>query len=192
MKMQIPKLALLIGLFLGGLACAQKMGGLEVGAVVPNFQLTNQDAKSTNLKDYRGKVVILSFLFTQCPDPSKCPMLSAKLSKLQEFLGQMDDVRSRVQLVSITLDPKHDTPEVLKAYAQGHQASNWTFLTGQNGDILKVAGLFGEIYYDEKGTIVHNTRTSLIDPQQRLRRVFTDNDWKMSGMAGTIRQLLEE
>ena len=190
--MRLFKLALVTGLFLGGLALAQKMGGLEIGAAVPNFQLVNQDGKSTSFKDYRGKVVIVSFLFTQCPDPSKCPMLSAKLSKLQEFIGQMDDVRSRVQLVSITLDPKHDTPEVLKAYAQGHQAANWTFLTGPNGEILKVAGLFGEIYYDDKGTIVHNTRTSLIDPQQRLRRVFTDNDWKMSEMAGTIRQLLED
>lgn len=182
----------LSGLFLFSVAFAQKAGGLEIGATVPNFQLTNQDDKATNFSDYRGKVVVVSFLFTQCPDPSKCPMLSSKLSKLQDLIQQMDEARNRVQLVSITLDPKHDTPEVLKAYAQGRKASNWTFLTGKSGDILKVAGLFGEMYYDENNTVIHNTRTSIVDSQQHLRRVFTDNDWKMSEMAGTIRQLLAE
>ncbi|MBX3172391.1 MAG: SCO family protein [Candidatus Eremiobacteraeota bacterium] len=184
-------LALSLGLLCFGRAPAQKMGGLEIGAAVPNFQLTNQDGATTRFTDYRGKVVIVSFLFTRCPDPSKCPMLSAKLGKVQELIGQMEEARHRVQILSITLDPKNDTPEVLKGYAQGHHADNWTFLTGKSNDILKVAGLFGEIYYDEKGTVVHNTRTSMIDPRGRLRRVFTDNDWKMSEMTGAIRQLLD-
>ena len=177
-----------------GAAIAQKMGGLEIGATVPNFQLTNQDGKATKLTDFRGKVVLVSFLFTQCPDPSKCPMLSAKLNKLQDLISQIDEAQNRVQLISITLDPKHDTPEVLKAYAQGHEhaASNWTFLTGKSMDILKVAGLFGELYYDEKGTVVHNTRTALLDKEQHLSRMFTDNDWKLSEMAMAIRQLLEK
>lgn len=190
--MKINKLlALSLGLLCFGVALAQNMGGLEIGAAVPNFQLTNQDGATTKFTDYRGKVVVVSFLFTRCPDPSKCPMLSAKLGKVQELVGQMEEARNRVQILSITLDPKNDTPEVLKGYAQGHQANNWTFLTGKSNDILKVAGLFGEIYYDEKGTVVHNTRTSLVDRQGRLRRVFTDNDWKMSEMAGAIRQLLD-
>ncbi|MBS2039256.1 SCO family protein [bacterium] len=166
-------------------------GELQIDAGVPNFQLTNQNGKATSLSDYKGKVVVVSFLFTQCPDPSKCPMLAAKMTKLQQLLNQMDEAQNKVQLISITLDPKHDTPEVLKGYAQLHQAKdNWTFLTGNSNDINKIASLFGEIYYDEKGTVVHNTRTSVIDPQQRLRRVFTDNDWKMSEMAATIRQYL--
>ncbi|MBN9418798.1 MAG: SCO family protein [Candidatus Eremiobacteraeota bacterium] len=183
------KKILALGLLCFGIAVAEKMGGLDIGAAVPNFQLTNQDNQATQFKAFRGKVVVLSFLFTQCPDPSKCPMLSAKLSKLQELTAQMEG--NRVELVSITLDPKNDTPEVLKAYAQGHKAKNWTFLTGKPNDILKVAGLFGEMYYDERGTVVHNTRTSIIDTQGKLRRVFTDNDWKMTEMAGAIRQLLD-
>lgn len=174
------------------LAMLLLFGELQMDAAVPDFQLTNQNGKATSLSDYKGKVVIVSFLFTQCPDPSKCPMLAGKLTKLGQLLNQMEDAQNRVQLLSITLDPKHDTPEVLKNYAQLHQAGpNWTFLTGQNSEINKIGGLFGEIYYDEKGTVVHNTRTSLIDPQQRLRRVFTNNDWKMSEMAGAIRQLLD-
>lgn len=61
---------------------------------MPNFRLTNQDGAPTQFRSFRGKVVVLSFLFTRCPDPSKCPMLSAKLGKLQELVQQMDEARN--------------------------------------------------------------------------------------------------
>lgn len=170
---------------------AQTAGGLEIGQAVPNFSLVNQNGHRMQLDDYKGKVVVVTFLFTRCPDPSKCPLLASKLEKLQDLTNKMEETRNRVQLVSISLDPKYDSPEVLKRYAQLHHARNWDFLTGKSRDVLKVASLFGEMYFDEKGSVVHNTRTCLLSPDLRLRKVFTDNQWKMSEMAGTIRELLK-
>jgi len=183
---------LLIFASLALIGLADRLGGLQIGTKVPDFQLTSQDNKPTRLSDFRGKVVLVSFLFTQCPDPSKCPMLAGKLDKLQELIEQIEEAKDKVQLISITLDPKNDTPERLKAYAQGreHASSNWTFLTGKGSDILKVASLFGEMYFDDKGTVVHNTRTVLIDTHLRVNQIYTNNDWKPGELAIRIRDLL--
>lgn len=174
-------------------AWAQPTGStLKVGQKVPNFSLTDQNSKTVKLSDFKGKVVLITFLYTQCPYPDKCPMLAEKLSKTRDLLDQVEGAKNQVQMLSITLDPKRDTPENLKKYAQGYDqsATNWSFLTGKANDVAKVASLFGVIYYTEKGIIEHNMRTAVLDGEQRLRKLFTGNEWKPGEVAASVRDLI--
>jgi protein SCO1/2 len=158
---------------------------------VPNFTLTNQNNKAVSLYDFKGKVVLITFLYTQCPYPDKCPMLAEKLGKTADLIDQIEGAKDKVQVISITLDPKRDTPESLKKYAQGHDASeNWTFLTGKAKDVSKVASFFDVIYYTEKGVIEHNMRTIILDRDLKLVKVYKNNDWKPGELAAAIRDLV--
>lgn len=180
---------LLLLVMLTGLVVAQS--GLKVGQRVPDFQLINQNARAVKLSDFRGKVVLVTFLYTQCPFPDKCPMLAAKLDKTRDLMDQVEGAQGKFQVISITLDPKRDTPENLKKYAQGHDnAPNWSFLTGKATDVAKVASLFGVIYYTEKGVIEHNMRTAVIDQNGKLVKLYTGNDWKPGEVAASVRDLV--
>ena len=167
---------------------------LKVGQKVPDFSLTDQNAKKVALSDFKGKVVLVTFLYTQCPYPEKCPMLAQKLGKTRDLLDQVESAKGQFQVISITLDPKRDTPETLKKYAQGQDenADNWTFMTGKASDVNKVASLFGVIYYTEKGVIDHNMRTAVIDRKGKLSKLFTGNDWKPGEVAALVRDLAGE
>lgn len=181
---------LLIFLSLTVLALAD----LKIGQKVPDFTLTNQHSQQVSLSNFKGKVVLVTFLYTQCPYPEKCPMLAQKLNKLRELLDQVESAKGQFQVLSITLDPKRDTPEALKKYAQGQDenATNWTFLTGKPGEINKIASMFGVIYYTDKGVIDHNIRTAVLDRNGRLNRLFTGNDWKPGEAAALVRDLVNQ
>lgn len=167
---------------------------LRIGQKVPDFSLTDQNAKKVALSDFKGKVVLVTFLYTQCPYPEKCPMLAQKLGKTRDLLDQVESAKGQFQVISITLDPKRDTPEALKKYAQGQDenATNWTFMTGKASEVNKVASLFGVIYYTEKGVIDHNMRTAVIDRKGKLSKLFTGNDWKPGEIAALVRDLASE
>lgn len=170
---------------------AAKDGVLELGSQVPNFQLVNQQGQTVTLADFKGKGIVVSFLYTRCPYPDKCPMIGRKLdalSQLSSKIGRDNDL----QILAVTLDPTHDKPEVLKAYARGFDKDhkNWSFLTGSESDIARVAGAFGVIYWEEKGVIEHNLRTVFIDSAGKLRIVKKGSDWKAGEFAAEIKPFL--
>lgn len=119
-------------------------------------------------------------------------MVGKKLKNLAE-LGQKIGESESLQILAITLDPAHDKPEVLKAYAQGfdEKHSNWSFLTGSEEDIAKVAGAFGVLFWEENGVIEHNMRTAFIDPQGKLRVVKSGSDWKAGEFAAQIQPFMK-
>ena len=134
----------------------------------PEFTLTDQDGRRVALKELRGKVLAVTFIFASCADT--CPLLTAKLAAVQDRLGAAfgPDVR----FVSITVDPERDTPEVLKRYAQAHRANSagWSFLTGTPAEIRRIAGRYGVIYKKTaSGDVDHTFLTSLIDRGGTLR-----------------------
>lgn len=134
----------------------------------PEFALTNQDGKRIALKDLRGKVLAITFIFASCTDT--CPLLTAKMAGLQDRLGA--DFGPQVFFISITVDPERDTPQVLKRYADAHRVNpgGWAFLTGTPEEIRDVAGRYG-IFYKKTpgGDIEHTFLTSLVDPGGTLR-----------------------
>ena len=113
----------------------------------------------------------------------------AGLAELSEKIGKKD----QLQVLAITLDPAHDKPEVLRAYARGfdERYDNWKFLTGTEDGIAKVAGGFGVIYWTENGVVEHNMRTAFIDPEGTLRLLKSGSDWKAGQFAAEINEYMD-
>ncbi|MBA2433308.1 MAG: SCO family protein [Chthoniobacterales bacterium] len=138
---------------------------------VPSFQLTNQEGQPFGSEQLQGKIWIASFIFTTCPGP--CPMISSRMSGLQKPLKNTD-----VHLVSFTVDPETDTPEVLREYAAKLKArpGHWDFLTGQQEYIFELMRngfklAVGEGDEDSGGPI-HTTRAVLVDRTGAIRGYY--------------------
>ncbi|HME21838.1 MAG TPA: SCO family protein [Acetobacteraceae bacterium] len=138
-----------------------------IGAA-PGFTLTSQDGARVSLRDFRGKVAAVTFIFASCS--STCPLLTAKMAQVQDELGS--DFGTRIAFVSITVDPEHDTPEVLKRYAQTYDVdrAGWSFLTGSPPLVQEVIRRYG--VFASKiggGDVDHTNLTSLVDRRGMLR-----------------------
>lgn len=146
---------------------------------VPDFKLTERSGQEASLAQLRGKVWIADFIYTSCTDT--CPLQTDLMAKLQREYAD----RSDVQLVSISVDPERDTPAVLSAYAEKHQADakRWFFLTGQRNQIiglirdgfhLSVATLPGSS--EESGMIPHSPRFVLVDKSAQIRGYYDSRE----------------
>jgi len=152
-------------------------GGARLAAVMPDddlappFALTDQDGRSVTLESLRGKWVLLDFVYTTCPGP--CPVLTARHVAVQKALPGA--LRPKVHFVSISLDPAHDTPETLRAYAEarGADLSSWSLLTGAPGAVGAVLERYGVgSVRKPDGQIEHVVVTLLIDDRGRVARRF--------------------
>jgi protein SCO1/2 len=153
------------------LLAAAAAGGRERLPVIgpaPPFALTAQDGRKVALADLRGKVVAVTFIYTQCPDI--CPLLTQKMAQVQDELGAA--FGAKIAFVSITLDPEHDTPAVLKDYAEawGAKPGAWLFLTGSAAAIRDVTRRYGVFFAKkEDGSVDHTQLTSLVDASGQMR-----------------------
>lgn len=169
---------------------------LEEGDVVPSFQLINQDGERFETGDFRGEALAISFIFTRCPVPDFCPRMSKNFAELQRKVEANPDLRDRVHLLSVTIDPAFDTPEVLRRYAATYTDSteNWTFATGEAGRIEEMRTRFA-IFVDSEapgGNIDHALGTALVDPEGRLASVWWGNRWTTDEVLEAISTTLEE
>jgi protein SCO1/2 len=170
--------ALCLGACLGP-ACRRK-SDLERLGTLAEFALQNQDGKPYGTAQLRGQVWVASFFFTRCP--TVCPRLMAALRELQQAAQQ---AKTRLRIVSFSVDAEHDTPAVLKQYAGGQHAdlSSWTFLTGDaqliqktavNGFKLATEGR-ADAGADHFG-ILHGSHLVLVDPALTLRGYYRSED----------------
>ena len=157
----------------------------------PEFTLTRQDGKRFALRDLRGKVLAITFIFASCADT--CPLLTAKMAGIQNRLGS--NFGPKVYFVSITVDPERDTPEVLKQYAEGHKANSagWAFLTGTPAEIRDVAQRYG-IFYKKtpRGDVDHTFLTSLVDQSGILRVQYMGVKFNPDEMLRDLQSLVKE
>lgn len=157
----------------------------------PEFTLTNQDGNRLALKELRGKVLAITFIFASCTDT--CPLLSAKMVGIQDRLGPA--FGPQVFFLSITVDPERDTPPILKRYAEAHNANmaGWAFLTGSAGEIREVARNYG-IYYQKRprGDVDHTFLTSLVDRNGILRVQYIGVRFNPNEMLRDLQALLRE
>ncbi|MDO9273928.1 MAG: SCO family protein [Lutibacter sp.] len=136
---------------------------------VPPFEFTNQDGKLIANSFYDGKVYVVEFFFTTCP--TICPKMNENMLKIQnEFYGNQD-----FGIVSFSINPKHDTPQILKEYAKSHGATlkNWNFLTGEQDKIYELSNIGFTLYAGEdsnaEGGFEHSGMFALVDKQGNIR-----------------------
>jgi protein SCO1/2 len=163
-----------------------------LGEPVPDFTLTDQSGVRVRLSDFSGKVVAVDFIYTRCPLPDVCPRLSANFARLQRrFANQLG---KELVLLSITIDPAYDTPEVLRGYAKIWKAdpSGWRFLTGPQDRIESAAARFGLHFWAEEGMITHTSETGVIGRNGRLAAVIAGSNYVVSQLGDLIAKQLEE
>jgi protein SCO1/2 len=163
---------------------------LREGEIVPFFGLTNQDGKRVTLDTFRGQSFVLTFIFTRCPVPNFCPRISQNFSELQEAIKSENGAAGKTRLLSITLDPQFDTPEILKSYAQHQKADPdiWTFATGESAEIDHLTQSFAVFVQPEGGTISHGLATALIGPDGIVIKIWRGNAWKPSEVIDELRR----
>ena len=159
----------------------------EVGENLPDFALYDQTGEVVQVERFRGRQIVLNFIFTRCPDPKMCPASTAKMMRLQA------DARKKgvanLELISITLDPEYDTPGVLSEYARsrGIDTSNFTFLTGPETAIRDLLLQMGVLAFPEGGLIRHTLATMLIDEKGVIIYRTDSSGWETEGFLDRLR-----
>jgi protein SCO1/2 len=174
------KPVVLLSLILASAACVRRASSLPVYFDVPEFQLTAQDGQPFDSKVLARKIWVADFIYTNCPGP--CPRMTSQMHEVQNAILKVPDVK----LVSFTIDPARDTPQVLAAYAKTHGASpeHWYFLTGPPATLQQLdrdTFKLGNV----DATLEHSTRFVLVDRQSRIRGYYDTSE------SGAIRKLIE-
>jgi protein SCO1/2 len=159
---------------------------LNVGDRIADFELTDQQGRRVRLSEFRGEVVAINFIYTRCPLPDMCPRLAANFAALARRFENRDLV-----LLSVTVDPEYDTQAVLAEYAKRWRADGegWRFLTG---DVSRLAGQLGEVYWADEGSIGHNSMTSVISRDGRLAARVEGAGYRVDQLQALIAHELEK
>ena len=164
---------------------------VPVGTVMPDFELTDQAGRPLALSALKGKVVAVTFIYSRCPLPDYCPRMIENFKALRErFAHRMD--RDLVFL-TISFDPRYDTPEVLSNYAASQRAGGpgWHFLTGDPAKIERVCHAFGIQYWAEEGLITHSLQTAVIDRDGRLAATVEGKDFTPQQLGDLVGAVLD-
>ncbi len=172
---------------------AARMAGSELkpGDAVPDFTLTRTDGTRLSPADLKGRVWAVTFMFTRCPVPEYCPLMSQRFSEVSAILTKQSDIETDWQLLSITMDPEFDTAEKLAEYAAMRDADpeRWIFLTGPEEQVRALGDSLGLYFSTSEFPIEHNLRTAVFDAEGRLVKVFAGNQWDaedlVTAMIGT-------
>ncbi|MGB8013116.1 MAG: SCO family protein [Terriglobales bacterium] len=155
---------------------------LMPGERIPDATLINQDGRTIHLSDFAGKALLVTFIYTRCPMPNFCPRLSSQFAKIHDELKKHPEDYAKTHLLTISFDPKYDTPTVLRkyglAYLDGDASgfAHWDFASANSTDLGRVAQAFGLDYQEEDNQITHNMSIVLIAPDGKVAK-FWSTDW---------------
>jgi protein SCO1/2 len=159
------------------------------GDDVPDFSFTSQGGQRVSLKQYRGKVLLLTFIYTRCPFPDFCPRISSNFVEIDKQLGADQALADGTRLLSVSFDPEHDTPKVLRDYAfsvahtrEPALFDRWEFVSPSSTDLAKLADFFGVVYKSEGGLITHNLSTTVIGRDGKIVKWYQGGDWQVSDL----------
>lgn len=174
------------------ISCSISSEKLPVIEKAPDFELTNQNEKRIRFSNFQNKVTVMSFIYAKCAMVNRCPLTTKNFRRTQKLLG--DKLGQKVMFLTITFDPKSDTPGALKRYAEiyGADFGNWHFLTGTTEEIDKVCADY-EIIKErqESGSIRHSLITFLIDQDRNVRKMYFANQWTPKEIKKDIITLLD-
>jgi len=166
-------------------------GILEVGSKVPDAALIDQADRRRSLAEWSGMPLLVGFVYTTCPLPNYCPLIDRQFATLQTRIAADTALAGKVRLVSISIDPVHDTPAILATHAATLKADPavWTFLTGDPMTVDRVAGRYGVgiVRPEAGGEISHNLRTTLVGRDGTVRAIYTGNEWLLDDVLRDLR-----
>jgi protein SCO1/2 len=172
-----------------GIRLVRDVEPLNAGDLLPEYHFTNQSGATISTLDFRGRAVALTFIFTRCPFPTFCPRVTTGFEETQTLLLTNHPSITNWHLLSLTIDPEFDTPEILKDYANrsGGKASRWTFATGTLMDLTAISEQFGLQFWREPGGLPnHNLRTVVVDAAGRVQTNLVGNTWTASQLADEL------
>jgi protein SCO1/2 len=163
------------------------------GEQVPDIALTNQDGKALDLTELRGKAVLITFIYTRCPFPNFCPLISSEFAAIHNELAKTPEDYERTHLISISLDPQYDTPPIMRKYGLGYLGNDptgfehWDFASTSPDDLKKLATAFGLEYFEQDNQITHSMDTILLATNGTVSQNWTGSEWKTSEVISALR-----
>ena len=175
-------------------------GEPKPGDAIPDFTLVNQDGKPIHLAQYRGKALALTFVYTRCPQPDQCTLMSSNFAAVDLELLKQPDVYAKTHLLTVSFDPEYDTPKVMRSYGASHTGrysaekfDHWEFTTGSADEVKRIAEYFGLRYFKDSSTgeeqVMHSLRTAIVDPDGKLVKLYRGNEWKPAEVIDDLKSL---
>jgi protein SCO1/2 len=157
----------------------------QPGDAVPDFRLVNEDGRKIHLAQFRGKAVLLTFIYTRCPLPDFCPRVTHNFAVLEKSLAAYPNLYANTHLLCASFDPDGDTPERLKSYGETYMGSmapkafaHWDFAVSSKPELHSMAQWFDVgLTKEADGTITHTLSTTLIGPEGKVIRFYSGNEW---------------
>jgi protein SCO1/2 len=167
----------------------------EPGDAVPDFKLRNQSGRTIGLRQYRGKVLALTFIYTRCPLSDYCPRMSRNFAAIDKALGEDPKMSSATHLLSVSFDPTFDTPQVLKSYGDAYTGrysnetfQHWEFATPFEEELPKMEQFFDlGVTPGESGTLQHSLSTLVIGKDGKVVAFYPTNDWTVDEVLAKMR-----
>jgi protein SCO1 len=166
------------------------------GDQVPDFALRNQDGRTIHLDQFRGKVLLITFIYTRCPLPDFCPRVTHHFAAIEKQLANDPPLNARTHLLSVSFDPEHDTPERLRAYGAQYIGSDakgafarWDFAVPQKRALLEMAKYFDlGMTAGPEDSITHTLSTTLIGRDGKVVRFYPGNEWTPEEVMADVKQ----
>jgi protein SCO1/2 len=167
------------------------------GDAVPDFKLRNQDGRPIHLGQFRGKALLVTFIYTRCPSPNFCPLVTHNFAVVDKQLAANPALYARTHLICVSFDPEHDTPQRLRAYGTTYIGSDaksafahWDFAVPAKPALLEMAKFFDlGITYGADDAITHTLSTTLIGPDGKVARFYPGNEWTPEQVLADVKQL---
>ena len=166
------------------------------GDAVPDFALVNQSGKKISIKQYRGKALLLTFIYTRCPLPDYCPLMSGNFAEIDRALQKDPALFAKTHLLSVSFDSSYDTPAVLKSYGAAYterymdeKFEHWEFASGSVEEVKAITKFFGLQYESKSDQIVHSMVTAIISPDGKVFKIYTYNEWRPDDVLADLRQI---
>jgi protein SCO1/2 len=165
------------------------------GDQVPDFKLRNQDGRVIHLNQFRGKNLLITFIYTRCPLPNFCPLVTRNFAAINRQLSADPKLKGNTHLLCVTFDPEHDTPERLKAYGEQYIGSDaksvfvdWDFAVPDKQTLMEMTKFFDVgISTEADQTITHSLSTTLIGRDGKVIKFYPGNDWTPGQVVEDVR-----
>jgi len=166
------------------------------GDMVPEFALLNQSGRKIRLGQFKGKVLVMTFIYTRCPLADYCPKMSRNFAAIDKYLCTDKKLYTETHLLSVSFDPVYDTPQVLRSYGEAYTGlytketfAHWDFAAPEAAEMAKMEEFFDlGVTPGENGTLQHSLSTLVIGKDGRVAAFYPTNEWTVGEVEAEIRK----